>query len=120
MRITGLFMSMTECRKTTLDGTLEGYYALLGCQTIEAPEIEIEGQMISVICDEEGLFKEGNHVSIYDGKLKPMIVGNVFLCKANYDTGEFTSLDDDTMKRIVENHLRMVITERGIANVLVV
>lgn len=118
--ITGLYVSENSCRKVRLDGELKSYYKLLDCDYIEAPEFEIDGEMITVICDEEGLYKENTSVRIYNEKFQPLVVGSVFLCKADYKTGEFISLEDETIKKIIANCLKMAITERGVLHVLVI
>lgn len=118
--ITGLYVGEKGYGKITLDGGLKDYYRLLECDTIEAPEFQIDDEIVTVICDEEGLFKENPMVRIWNSKNEPLIVGNIFLCKANYETGEFTSLENKTIEKIIKNNLKMVITERGLQYVLVI
>ena len=118
--ITGLYVGEKGYGKISLHGSLDDYYRLLECDIIEAPEFQIDDEIVTVICDEEGLFKENPTVRIWNSKNKPLVVGNIFLCKANHRTGKFKSLEDKTIENIIKNNIKMVITERGLEYVLVI
>lgn len=111
--VKGLYVS-PDCVKVCEvddDRGCEGYYELLGCETIEAPDawftteipgsvsLENSGDYFDIICDEEALC----HGEIpactvamdnRDGTATPWIHGPCFVCKANED-GEWVSPTDE-------------------------
>lgn len=87
----GLLLTKEQFKFRTFNGDLQEYYDLLECTTIDITSIKFGDKYYDVICDDEGLFKPNNHVSICSEAGSPMIVGNVIICNHN-DEGEETSL----------------------------
>ena len=86
--------------KTTF---LPNMYALLNCDCIDIATRMFGDYALDIVCDDEGLFKENNFVSIltFSGQeLVEQIVGNVFICKAN-DEGESISLTDEEIAEVM-------------------
>jgi len=106
-----------ENGKTTF---LPNMYALLNCGCIDIVTRMFGDYALDIVCDDEGLFKEDNKVSIltFSGKqLVEQIVGNVFICKAN-DEGESVSLTEEetqavlTQVGILKSEMRKVLVAR--------
>lgn len=108
--ITGYFVDPENCiaEPRTIDKSLEGYYALLRCDLIDMPERRIGGEYFTIICDDEGLLKEGNMVSAYDPMGNPALVGPIFVVK--FDGGEdVRSLTEEELD-LVGEHVMQGIT----------
>lgn len=87
----GLLVTKKEAKIRTINGDLNTYYDLLECDTIDITSIKFGDKFYDIICDDEGLFKPDNHVSICSSEGSPMIVGNIIVCNHN-EEGEETSL----------------------------
>ncbi len=85
-----------------VDGTLEEYYRLLQCDTIDIVCRQIGGKYFNVICDDEGLFKSDNVVTGIDADGEPCLVGNLLFCNAGKD-GYEKGLSDEDITRISKN-----------------
>jgi hypothetical protein len=86
---------------------LNGYYKLLGCNTIDITRRKIGGKYYDIICDDEGLFKETVMVSAVDGSGSAMLVGKLLIC--NHDeNGNEASLTQDDILNIEANICRRV------------
>lgn len=81
------------------EGGLENYYNLLNCDLIDITERRIGGDYFDIICDDEGLFKQGNRVSVVSENGLPQIVGSVLICKHDGNGGE-TGLSDLELKKV--------------------
>lgn len=90
-----------------LKGGFEQIKEALGFELADLFYFKLEGKRFVAICDDEGLLKE-NHYSIFvidknEKKLKTVIAGNVFICKINVQGDDFTSLNEDDFKILIEN-----------------
>ena len=121
--VKGLYVS-PDCVKVCEvddDRGCDGYYELLGCEMIEAPEHWIDtaipgsasedGDYFDIICDEEALCHEpvpACTVAIdnRDGTATPWIHGPCFVCKSN-DDGEWVSPTDDEIAAL-KRHIAVV------------
>ena len=94
--------------KTTF---LPNMYALLNCDCIDIAAREFGGYTLDIVCDDEGLFKENNKVSIVtlaNHELVEQIVGNVFICNAN-DEGETISLTEKETEAVLKTIISLSI-----------
>lgn len=82
-KITGYFVDPENCiaEPRTIEKSLEGYYALLRCTCIDIPSRMIGDRRFDIICDDEGLLKEGNFISARGRDGTPMLVGPIFVVK---------------------------------------
>ena len=80
------------------EGGLENYYKILNCSLIDITERKIDGQYFDIICDDEGLFKEGNQVSAVSEDGRPQLVGNILICNHDGEGGESGLSDEDLEK----------------------
>ena len=69
-----------EVREVEYNGTLENIYDLVGCDIVEAPRVEDNGDAVYV--DEEGLLKPQQNFFVYDGYPQPL-AGNGLLLGVN-------------------------------------
>lgn len=86
--ISGLYIGKDEYMITSVEDELEAYYRLLGCSTIEAPSVKVDGVWFDVICDEEALCRGEIPrctvgIPAGEGVYKPLIHGPCFVCKAD-------------------------------------
>ena len=65
-----------------LPKTLSGLYNALDIDMIENRHARINGEIYTIVCDEEGLLKDSCRVSVRDFMTgEPMIVGNILVCR---------------------------------------
>lgn len=93
--ITGVLISPDEgtAKKITIEKSLTGYYRALNCDCIDIFKIKIGGEEYCVVCDDEGALKPDPLPSAFDKSKKPMLVGRLFVCRAEDD--DLRSLDDE-------------------------
>lgn len=98
MKITGYFVDPENgiAEPRTIDKSLEGYYALLRCDTIDIPSRMIGDRRFDIICDDEALLKAPPFVSAYDIDGSPMLVGPLFVVKFDGEE-DVTSLTQDEL-----------------------
>lgn len=103
-KITGYFVDPENCiaEPRTIDHSLEGFYALLRCDCIDMPERRIWGEYFTIICDDEGLLKEGNWFSAYDPIGNPALVGPIFVVKFDGEE-DVRSLTEDELALVGEH-----------------
>lgn len=85
-----------------VEGCLDSYYNLLGCDMIEIVSRKIGNYNYEIICDEEGLLKDKAIVSAFSIDGDPMLVGNLFVV-AYEGMGELRSLTDDEIDNLKHN-----------------
>lgn len=118
-RITGLLVDTTKNDnafvKVTFEDKLEVFYDLLNCRCIDIVVRDFGGKKLDVVCDDEGLLKEGNILSIatfHEGKCVEQIVGNVLIL--NHDSqGNLASLSEEDLEAI-EDCKGMYLSEDGL------
>lgn len=95
-------------RLAVLDGSLEGYYRALHCDTIDIVSRRIGTGVYDVVLDDEGLLKldaeKGTpFISAADSFGDPALVGSLFFCRHDGDGNE-TDLTEADVKNL-EAHL---------------
>lgn len=88
---------------------LESYYHLLGCQNVTYMELEIEGKLYDVICDDEALFVESPKISAVNALGETMLVGNLIILGlvVSGASTHSTDLTDEDILRIRSNIRRI-------------
>ena len=80
--------------------TLEEYYRLLNCDTIDITIRKIAGEYFDIICDDEGLLKECPILSaIYEKSRKPALVGNLLITGGSCD-GELLPITKEQYQKV--------------------
>lgn len=81
--ITGYFVDPENsiAGPRTIEKSLEGYYALLRCDTIDIVSRQIGGERFDIICDDEGLLKDPVFISARGNGDCIMLVGPIFVVK---------------------------------------
>lgn len=118
-RITGLLVDTTKNDnafvEVTFEDKLEVFYDLLNCRCIDIVVRDFGGKKLDVVCDDEGLLKEGNILSIatfHEGECVEQIVGNVLIL--NHDSqGNLASLSEEDLEAI-EDCKGMYLSEDGL------
>lgn len=82
-----------------IEDKLEVFYDKLQCNCIDIVYRKIGGKMYSIICDDEGLFRESPRISAITTSGKPILVGNLLFTNDD-GMGELTSLDEDDIINI--------------------
>lgn len=87
---------------TTLDGSLQGFYEALDCSCIDIVDRTINGRPYTIVCDDEGLLKDGAKLSAVSDDNDPMLVGSLFITNSEYtpDGVALADLTDDDIKHI--------------------
>lgn len=85
-----------------IEDNLDVFYELIGCRCVDIVERRIGHKYFSVICDDEGLFKDDVLVSAVDVQFHPMLVGNLIVANSD-DEGNLTDLSDEDIKQIVRH-----------------
>ena len=80
-----------------IPNSLDGYYKLLDCQTIDIVRRKIGGKYYDIVCDDEGLFKETVMVSAVDKDNKAMLVGKLLICNHDKHGNEASLTQDDIL-----------------------
>lgn len=94
--LTGFYINPEKhiaCEKTIKD-TLPDFYKLLDCELIDIVRRKIGGVYYDVVCDDEGLFKNPCFPSALTDDGQVALVGSLFICFGNDNTGELESLSD--------------------------
>lgn len=97
----------------TIEKSLTGYHAVIGCRIIEMPEYRIgvrNGRRFTIICDEEGAIKEDPKISAIDNLGNVMLVGNLFIVCVN-EEGDTDSIDPDDFA-FIARHVELLGTRR--------
>ena len=79
---------------------LDEFYQLLNCDTIDITERNIGGQQFSVMCDDEGLLKDGARVSALNSGGEPALVGNLMFFHTD-PNGNLVGLSEDECRHII-------------------
>ena len=102
-----------------LDGTLDGYYRALDCQCIDIAKRKIGEHYYSIFCDDEGKLRDGYIYSAYAVNGRPMLAGNLFICRHDGD-GNTVSLTDDEIGEIMNDVYVLRVPGSGVRLVLIV
>lgn len=85
------------------DSTLESYYKLLACNTIDIVTRKINGKYYDIIVDDEGLYSDDVRISAITPEGENMLVGNLLVLNCpdrNDEDGNERGLDDEDVQRI--------------------
>lgn len=94
--VRGILVKDGTIKEVLLDGTLDTYYSVLHCRTIDIISCRIGGNRYDVICDDEGLFNPDAPITIVDvDTMHPILVGNIFICRHDGDGNEVDLTDRD-------------------------
>lgn len=75
----GVFLDGRKTEVLTIKKSLDEYYKLLNCHTIDIISREINGVSYDIICDDEGLFKDEIVITCVNTNFEPMLVGSLFI-----------------------------------------
>ena len=91
-----------ELQVVTLGGSLQGFYEALDCSCIDIVDRTINGRPYTIVCDDEGLLKDGAKLSAVSDDNDPMLVGSLFITNSKYtpDGVALADLTDDDIKHI--------------------
>lgn len=98
-----LLLNVYEDKVKVLDiqPDLHEYYKALDCSCIDIVERRIGGKLFSIMCDDEGLFREDCKIAAINDMGEPMLVGNLMFFKAGADEeGNLIELDEDDIEHI--------------------
>ena len=108
----------TVIKAVTIDKTLESYYKTLHCDLIEIPTYKFGGKSYDVICDEEGLIKDGQPVvSAIDAAGRPALVGSLLIVNTNCRSlteADIERLDKCVRQVILQNRQTGALTTRQV------
>lgn len=75
-----------------IENTLDAYYEVLNCDTIDIVNRRIGRKRFEIICDDEGTFKENPKISAIDNLGHPQLVGNILIVSGTVVDGDLTGL----------------------------
>lgn len=89
-----------------VEDSLNRFYELLDCETIDIPERAVGGVWYDIVCDDEGLLKPDPFVSGLDEDTEPMLVGSLLFFHHDED-GNLTELSEEDISNLTA-HLRVI------------
>ena len=94
-----------SAKAVELEPKLENYYKLLKCSLVEMPTRAIgdRDHVYTIICDEEGTFRNDARISAIDNFGTVQLVGNLLITAVNPDGANEKSLTDDDVDWISMN-----------------
>ena len=95
----------------TIEKSLDSYYSLLRCDTIDIVSRSIGGKRYDIICDDEALLKAPTYASALDSDGHPALFNSLFVVKFD-GRDDVTDLDDEDINN-VGNHLTAVMVMMG-------
>lgn len=99
-----------SAEEVTIEASLEAYYKLLNCEYIDIVTRQIGGREYSIICDDEGTFKESPKLSAVYQDNSPALVGEIFI--TNRDAENLSDLNDDDVSNIMD-HIKIGFDKLG-------
>lgn len=102
-QIKGVFIDVENATASarTIEKSLDGYYKLLGCDTIDIVERLIDGRLFSIVCDDDALLKP-SLLGAIDKDGHPMLYGNLFVVKFD-GVDDVMSLNDNEIDYILQH-----------------
>lgn len=107
----GLLITKDKAELVDYDGSLERYYELLKCDIISITYRAVNGKEICIVCDDEGLFKEGNFISAVDTDFQPALVGNLLVVSVNEGEDLETEIFNQCIKRIIHTVTPVIVLD---------
>lgn len=88
-----------------IEPTLKNYYQLLKCSLVEMPTRAIGdlNHIYTIICDEEGTFREDARISAIDDYGTVQLVGNLLIVAHNPDVASERGLTESDINWIEKN-----------------
>ena len=84
--------------------TLDDYYRLIGCRTIDIISRSIGDIRVEIVLDDEGALVENPKVSAISVDGTPMLFGNLLIASGKVtEDGELTELTKDEIDEIMQN-----------------
>ena len=90
-----------EVKIIEIEPELDAYYKALDCSCIDIVERKIGGKWFDIMCDDEGLFREGHKISAINDMGEPMLVGNLLFFH-NDGAGNLTGLEEADVVHIMK------------------
>lgn len=84
----------------TIEDSLDSFYVTLHCDLIDITSRTIGMDRYTIVCDDEGLLKDGNFATAFGMSNEPMLVGALFVCKDG-PNGELASLTDEEAEHVL-------------------
>ena len=93
-KITGILIDVEneKVKCIEIENTLEAYYEVLNCDTIDIVSRKIGRKRFEIVCDDEGAFKETQKISAIDNLGRPQLVGNLFIVSGHTCNGNLIGL----------------------------
>ena len=83
-----------------VEDSLDSFYKLLHCSTIDIVTRTVGGVPVNIVCDEEGALKDNPWISAISSKGEVMLVGALFIVGAETDDGELVSLSEADQRKV--------------------
>lgn len=107
-KITGVLLDVEKntIEVKTIENSVDTFYKLLNCKSIECPTRIIQNQKFIIVCDDEGALKRYKKPSMLivntdDKEILEIIFGNIFITKFD-GVDDFDSLTKKEIKKILE------------------
>ena len=100
--IEGMLIKNKEAKQIKFKDSLSEIYKLIDCEYDEMPCRRIKHKMMTVICDEEGLFKSMPVKSAICDDANEIMVGNLLIAGLSDEDGNLTSLTAAEMKAVAD------------------
>lgn len=94
-------------KEVVLENKLENIYELLKCNSIDIVTAKIGNSYCDIICDDEGLLKNGNILSAMNESKDYLLVGNLLITGSN-EGGETISLTDEQINDVFNNEYTVI------------
>lgn len=82
--------------------TLEDYYNLIGCRTIDIVTRTIGSVTVNIVVDDEGALVDNPKMSAIGLDGQPMLFGNLLVASGRVIDGELTELKDEEIDEITD------------------
>jgi hypothetical protein len=97
-----------EVKCIEIQDTLDEYYRILNCDTIDIVSRKIGRKRFEIVCDDEGTFKENPKISAIDNYGSPQFVGNLFIVGGEIDEeGNLTGLKQSEVAYVMDRIQKM-------------
>ena len=92
--------------------TLDDYYRLIGCRTIDIVHRTIGDDIeVEIVIDDEGALVESPKVSAISPEGTPMLYGNLLIASGRVtDDGDLTELDQDELEALMTWYIATITT----------
>ena len=91
-----------EAEVVEVEDDLDAFYKLLNCDCFDITKRKIGGKWFQIMCDDIGLWKEGNMPSALTEDMRVGLVGNI-LVFPSIDSPDLHSLSDEEIEHLRDN-----------------